>query len=87
MLRLYAGLRSDDEALLARYSLAAHVIDVITGERVAQGDVGVGPGSFAPVSTEIDVSALPPGEYDLRVALYDWQTGARLPAPRPGDGR
>ncbi len=80
LLRLYAGLRSDDEALLARYSLAAHVIDVKTGERVAQGDVGVGPGSFAPVSTEIDISALPPGEYELRVALYDWQTGARLPA-------
>ena len=80
MLRLYAGLRSDDEALLARYSLAAHVIDVKTGERVAQGDVGVGPGSFAPVSTEIDISALPPGDYEMHVALYDWQSGARLPA-------
>ena len=80
MLRLYAGLRSDDEALLARYSLAAHVIDVKTGERVAQGDVGVGPGSFAPVSTEIDISALPPGDYEMHVALYDWQSGARLSA-------
>ena len=23
---------------------------------------------------------MPRGEYELRVALYDWQTGARLPA-------
>ena len=80
LLRLYAGLRSDDEAQLARYSLAAHVIDVKTGERVAQGDTGVGPGTFVPVSREIDVSVLPPGEYELRLALYNWQTGVRLPA-------
>ena len=78
LLRLYAGLRSDDEALLARYSLAAHVVDVKTGERVAQDDTGVGPGTFVPVSSEIDVSALPPGEYELHLALYDWQTGVRL---------
>ncbi len=80
MLRLHAGLRSVDDFLLANYSLGVHVIDVNTDERVAQGDVGVGPGNFVPVSSDIDISALAPGEYDLRVALYDWQTGARLPA-------
>ena len=80
MLRLHAGLRSLDEALLAHYSMAVHVVDVITGERVAQGDVGIGPGAFVPVSSSIDVSALPPGEYELRLALYDWQTGVRLNA-------
>ena len=53
------------------------------GERVAQGDVGVGPGAIRPrLRSEIDVSALPPGDYELRVALYDWQTGARLSTPR-----
>ena len=80
LLHLHAGFRSVDDYLLAHYSLAVHIIDVKTGERVAQGDVGVGPGIFVPVSSSIDVSALPPGEYDLRVGLYDWQTGARLPA-------
>ena len=80
LLRLHAGFRSADNYLLAHYSLAVHIIDPLSGERVAQGDVGVGPGSFAPVSTEIDISALPPGDYELHVALYDWQTGARLPA-------
>ena len=79
-LRLHAGFRSVDDYLLAHYSLAVHIIDVKTGERVAQGDVGVGPGIFVPVSSSIDVSALPPGEYELRLALYDWQTGVRLNA-------
>ena len=80
MLRLHAGLRSVDDYLLAHYSLAVHIIDVNTDERVAQGDTGIGSGAFVPVSSDIDVSALPPGEYELRVALYDWQTGVRLSA-------
>ena len=80
LLRLYAGLRSDDKALLANYSLAVHIIDVNTDERVAQGDTGVGPGDFVTLRSEIDIRALPPGDYDLRVALYDWQSGERLTA-------
>ena len=80
LLRLDAHFRSEDETLLARYSLAVHVFKVQSGERVAQGDTGVGPGAIVPLRSEIDVSALPPGDYELRVALYDWQTGARLSA-------
>ena len=80
MLRLFVGLRSADEDLLANYSLAVHVTDPRTGERVAQGDVGVGPGNFVPVYSEIDISTLPPGDYELQLALYDWQSGARLNA-------
>ena len=79
LLRLDAHFRSADDYLLSRYSLAVHVIDQ-SGERVAQGDTGVGPGAIVPLRSEIDISALPRGEYELRVALYDWQTGARLPA-------
>ncbi|MCY4525658.1 MAG: hypothetical protein OXB89_03535, partial [Anaerolineaceae bacterium] len=80
VLRLEAGLRSADDYLLSRYTLALHVIDPRTGERVAQGDVGVGPGSFVPLRSDMDISALPPGEYEVHVALYDWQTGERLTA-------
>ena len=80
LLRLDAHFRSADDYLLSRYSLAVHVIDPRTGERIAQGDVGVGPGAIVPLRSEIDISALPPGDYELRVALYDWQTGARLSA-------
>ena len=78
LLRLDAHFRSADETLLARYSLAVHVFKAQSGERVAQGDTGVGPGAIVPLRSEVDISALPPGEYELRVALYDWRTGARL---------
>ena len=78
MLRLDAHFRSEDDYLLSRYSLALHVFDSQSGERVAQGDTGVGPGAIVPLRSEIEVSALSPGDYELRVALYDWQTGARL---------
>ena len=80
LLRFEAGLTSVDDYLLASYSLAVHVINPRNGERVAQGDVGVGPGAIATISSEIDISALPPGDYEVRVALYDWQTGERLSA-------
>ena len=77
-LRLRAGLRSEDKTFLDRHSLAIHIIDSRSGERVAQADTGVGPGTYVPLCREIDISALPPGDYEVRVALYDWQTGARL---------
>ena len=79
-LRLDAHFRSADDYLLSRYSLAVHVIDPRSGERVVQGDTGVGPGAIVPLRSEIDISELPPGDYEVRVALYDWQTGTRLPA-------
>ena len=85
-LTLFAGLRSVDDYLLARYSLAVHLIDALTGERVAQGDVGAGPGAFVPLRSKVDISALPSGDYEVHFALYDWQTGARLPARDPETG-
>ena len=71
-------LQSADHYLLSHHSLALHVIDPRTGQRMAQGDVGVGPGTFVPLRSDMDVSALPPGDYELHAALYDWQTGERL---------
>ena len=79
-LRLRTGLRSEDKTFLDRHSLAIHIIDSRSGERVALADTGVGPGTYVPLCREIDISALPPGDYEVRVALYDWQTGARLSA-------
>ena len=73
-------LRSVNHFLLSHYSLALHVIDPRTVQLVAQGDVGVGPGTCVPVRSEIDVGALPPGNYELNVALYDWRNGERLMA-------
>ena len=79
-LRVEAVLRSTDYHLLDRYSLAIHLIDRFSGERVAQGDVGVGPGFFVLLYSEVDISALTPGDYEVHLALYDWRTGERLPA-------
>ena len=80
LLRLEAFIRSADDTFLKYHSLAVHVIEVKSGERVAQGDVGVGPGGFVRLRSEIDISALPPGGYELQVALYNWKTGERLSA-------
>ena len=80
LLRFRSNLSSADVTLLDRYSLAIHVFDARSGERVAQGDTGLGPGAVVPLCREIDISTLPPGDYEVRVALYDWQTGARLSA-------
>ncbi len=80
LLRLDTHFGSADDLFLAHYSLAVHVIDSRSGERVAQGDTGIGPGFIVPFRSEIDISALPPGDYELHIALYDWQTGERLPA-------
>ena len=80
LLRLEAFIRSADNKILKYHSLAVHVIDVNSGERVAQGDFGVGLGTFFRLAREIDISALPPGGYELQVALYNWKTGERLGA-------
>ncbi len=80
LLYFRANLHSEDATVLDHYSLAVHIIDSYTDERVAQGDVGVGPGKLAQLRSEIDISALPPGDYEVHVALYDWQTGERLSA-------
>ena len=78
LLRLRVGFRSLDDYVLAYFSMAVHVIDVKTGERVAQEDVGIGPGAFVPQGSEVDVNDLPPGDYEVRIALYNWQSGERL---------
>ncbi|MCY3907367.1 MAG: glycosyltransferase family 39 protein [Anaerolineaceae bacterium] len=77
-LRLSAGVYRPAGEHPADLSLAIHIMDPHTGRRVAQGDVGVGPGEFAQLRSVIDVSALPPGNYEVHMALYHWQTGERL---------
>ena len=57
LLHFEAGLRSADDYLLASYSLAVHIIDSRSGERVAQGDVGVGPGRHRPADAVKSTSA------------------------------
>ena len=86
LLRLRVQLQGIGGGILAPWSLAVHVIDPRTGERVALGDTGVGhdavanlPDAVVPLCSEVDVSALTAGEYELRVGLYNWQTGELRP--------
>ena len=72
-------LQADDATDMTAYSVALHVLDVSSGEKVAQGDQGLWLGRYNPVRSEIDISALPAGEYEVRIGLYNWQTLAHLP--------
>jgi hypothetical protein len=59
------------------YSVALHVLDA-AGELVAQADYGLNPQTFDCRAANIDMAALPPGEYSLHVIVYAWESGARL---------
>lgn len=76
-LRVELLLHSDDALLSHAYSLSLQLVDVNSLETVAQQDAGLGRGNVLALQPEIDVSALPAGEYALRLALYDWGSGIR----------
>ena len=63
---------------MTAYSVALHVFDAESGEKVAQGDRGLWLGRYNPLRSEIDISGLMAGEYELRVGVYNWQTLERL---------
>lgn len=73
-------LRSNDARKPVHYSISLQLFGIATQEWVAQRDVGIGPGNVIPLHAGIDTTALPPGEYALRLALYNWETGERLVA-------
>ncbi len=79
-LRFITHIRSVDASLLENLSLAVHVIDPVTGARVTQADSGIGADTHVRKITDFNLGALPPGDYELHVAIYDWRTGARLNA-------
>lgn len=60
------------------YSAALHVVNA-ADELVAQADYGLPLGAFSCQPTDIALNGLPPGEYRLLTAVYDWKTGERLP--------
>ncbi len=61
------------------YSIGFHIYDD-SNTLIAQQDVGLGAhdGPYTPVQAAFDVSDLPEGEYEVRVVVYDWNTGERL---------
>ena len=70
-------LHSDDALVSHAYSLSLQLVDVNSLETVARQDAGLGRGNVLVLHPQIDVAALPAGEYALRLALYDWRSGIR----------
>ena len=66
------------------YSVTLQIFDK-TGEKVGQSDYGLPARAFACQTTPLDIALLTPGQYDIRVGVYEWQTGRRLEA-RSADG-
>lgn len=77
-LRVDLLLSSEEITGMTAYSVALHVLDVGSGEKVAQGDQGLWLGRYNPVRSEIDISALATGEYEVKIGLYNWQTQESL---------
>lgn len=67
------------------YSVALH-LENAASELVAQSDYGLPPEPAACRQTDLPVDGLPPGEYTLLATVYDWASGARLPAEAVASG-
>ena len=78
-LRIDLLMHSEENIAMTGYSVAIHVFAVDSGDKVAQGDQGLWLGRYNPVRSEIDISTLTPGEYEVKIGLYNWQTFERLP--------
>ncbi len=77
-LRVDLLMHTDEITGMTAYSVALQVFDAESGEKVAQGDHGLWLGRYNPLRSEIDISGLMAGEYELRVGVYNWQTLERL---------
>ena len=73
-LRVNLLMHSDQITAMTAYSVAIHLYEVESGEKVAQGDQGLWIGRYNPLRSEIDIGTLEAGEYELRIGLYNWQT-------------
>ncbi|MCE2489464.1 MAG: glycosyltransferase family 39 protein [Anaerolineae bacterium] len=70
-------LHSNDAQKPYHFSVSLQLYQLATQRRVAQQDLGIGPGNLIPLHGEIDIGPLSPGEYALRIALYNWESGER----------
>lgn len=56
------------------YSVSVQLLDK-AGKLLAQQDNGLDSGDFVTMLAELDISQVPPGDYDVRIVVYEWQTG------------
>ena len=63
---------------LTAFSVTLQIFEIANGRMVLQDDRGLWLGRYNPVSSEIDISTLAAGEYELKIGVYNWQTLERL---------
>lgn len=66
-------------APLHTYSATIQLFDA-DGQVVGQTDYGITPSLYTCQRAMLNLTDLPPGTYEARLAVYNWQTGERLPA-------
>jgi hypothetical protein len=76
-LPVLVGWSVADDIPAYTYSVALHVDDD-RGNLVAQADYSLPEMAFSCQETQIPVNNLPPGEYQLYVVVYAWESGQRL---------
>ncbi len=78
-LTLNTGWALTDAVPQHTYSVGFHIYDA-DGDLVAQQDIGLNDadGPYLPLQAQFDLSDLNDGEYEVRVVVYNWQTGERL---------
>jgi hypothetical protein len=78
-LTLHTGWVPSPEMPVYTYSIGFQIYDE-NGEFVMNQDVGLAAadGPYTPVRASFDLSELPDGEYEVRVVVYDFNTGVRL---------
>ncbi len=77
-LRLHMGWQQAPDAPRETYSLGAYLMPAGVTEVLVQTDDGFGEEGFLPLTLQLDVGGLEAGAYNLWLAAYDWQSGARL---------
>lgn len=86
MLRWHMAFQHGDSLPAGLYSVAVHIIND-AGELVAQSDSGLPGETFQCEQRELSLDGLPPGEYEVRLGVYNWQTGERLPGALTDSGQ
>lgn len=81
-LQVQLGVNISPHMPLYTYSVGFHVVDANTGELVSQHDLGLEAtdGPYAAIEGLIDLTDVSTGAYQLRLGVYNWQTGESLPA-------
>ncbi|MFN8372417.1 MAG: hypothetical protein U0694_06025 [Anaerolineae bacterium] len=82
VLQVWLGFNVSSQIPANTYSVALHLLDS-SGQLRAQADYALAPAGESCHLVEIPLTDLPPDSYTLHAAVYNWQTGERLPAITP----